>query len=68
MSKKLKSYRFDEKTINLIDELRESMGLENNSDVLRRSLALLKIANNAQIQDEKLIVKSKSGDREIILI
>ena len=35
MSKVLRSFRFDEQTISLIEELKEESGLENNSAFLR---------------------------------
>lgn len=48
MSKTLKSYRFDQNTLDLIDDLRESLHLSNNSDVIRRALTLLKLAIDNQ--------------------
>jgi hypothetical protein len=67
MSKTLKSYRFDENTLNLIDELREALHLSNNSDVLRRSLTLLKLAIDNQQKGGAIILKNDASEREIVL-
>jgi Arc/MetJ-type ribon-helix-helix transcriptional regulator len=67
MSKILKSYRFDEHTLKLIEELRVSMHMSNNSDVLRRSLTLLKLAVDAQKNGGAIIIKTGEIEREVIL-
>lgn len=67
MSKILKSYRFDENTINLIDELKESLHLENNSAVLRRALTLLKLAADTKEVGGSLILRDGECDKELIL-
>lgn len=67
MSKTLKSYRFDENTVALIDELREALHLSNNSDVLRRSLTLLKLAIDNQQKGGAIVLKNESTEREIVL-
>lgn len=67
MSKTLKSYRFDENTVALIDELRESLHLSNNSDVLRRSLTLLKLAIDNQQKGGAIVLKNEATEREIVL-
>lgn len=65
--KTLKSYRFDEPTINLIDDLKTRLRLENNSAVLRRSLTLLKVASDAADNGGSVIIRDSNGDREIVL-
>lgn len=67
MSKTLKSYRFDENTLQLIDELREALHLSNNSDVLRRSLTLLKLAVDNQQKGGTITLKNDTSEREIVL-
>ena len=67
MSKKLKSYRFDENTINLIDELKKSLHLENNSAVIRRAITLLKLANDAKASGGTMVIRDEDGDKELIL-
>lgn len=67
MSKTLKSYRFDDKTVELIDELREALHLSNNSDVLRRSLTLLKLAVDNQTAGGSIALKNDTTEREIVL-
>jgi hypothetical protein len=67
MSKVLKTYRFDENTLDLIDELRVDLHLSNNSDVIRRALTLLKLASDNQKKGGAIMLKTESADREIIL-
>lgn len=67
MSKTLKSYRFDDNTLLLIEELRETLRLSNNSDVIRRALTLLKLASDAQLGGGAIILKTDSKEREILL-
>ncbi|RYE55477.1 MAG: hypothetical protein EOP48_10125 [Sphingobacteriales bacterium] len=67
MSKTLKSYRFDENTLALIDELRIALHLSNNSDVLRRSLTLLKLAIDNQTKGGSIVLKNDTSEREIVL-
>jgi|GEM_PF-5615800 len=67
MSKTLKSYRFDEKTVELIEELRESLHLSNNSDVLRRSLTLLKLAVDNQAAGGSIALKTQNSEKEIVI-
>lgn len=67
MSKTLKSYRFDENTLQLIEELREALHLSNNSDVLRRSLTLLKLAVDNQQKGGAITLKNDTSEREIVL-
>lgn len=67
MSKVLRSYRLDEKTLQLIEELKDSLNLSNNSDVLRRAITLLKLASDNQNFGGSICLKSKDSEREIIL-
>lgn len=67
MSKKLKSYRFDSDTIALIEQLKRSLHLENNSAVLRKAITLLNLANSVVEGGGKLVVRDDNGDREILL-
>lgn len=67
MAKKLKSYRFDEHTLELIEELKESLHLENNSHVIRRAITLLKLASDTTGNGGQLILRKNNADRELIL-
>ena len=67
MSKILKSYRFDEHTLELIEGLREELHLSSSSDVLRRALTLLKLAVDNQSRGGSVVLKSELGDREVLL-
>lgn len=65
--KRLKSYRFDDQTIQLIKQLKSNLHLENNSAVLRRAVTLLKIAYEAKANGGRLILKDNAGERELVL-
>lgn len=67
MSKTMKTYRFDDHTLTLIDELRVSLNLSNNSDVLRRAITLLKLASDNQKQGGAIALKLNKAEREIVL-
>ncbi len=67
MSKTMKSYRFDEHTLDLIDALRVQLNLSNNSEVLRRSITLLKLAVDNQAKGGAVVIKNADSEREILL-
>ena len=67
MSKTLKSYRFDQNTLDLIDNLRDSLHLSNNSDVIRRALTLLKLAIDNQEKGGSIALAIDGQTKEIIL-
>lgn len=67
MSKVLKTYRFDENTLSLIDDLRDDLHFANNSDVIRRALTLLKLAVDNQKKGGAIVLKTESSEREIVL-
>lgn len=67
-TKKLKSYRLDDKTIGVIENIRETIHAESNSEVLRRAITLMHIAATAAEHEEKLILRDKEGGEKEILI
>ncbi|MGM8228714.1 hypothetical protein ACSV5M_19195 [Cellvibrio sp. ARAG 10.3] len=67
MNKILRSYRFDEHTLDLIDELKVALHLSNNSDVLRKSLTLLKLAVDNQATGGAIVLKNAGCEKEVVL-
>ncbi len=67
MSKTMKSYRFDDHTLELIEQLRVELNLSNNSEVLRRSITLLKLAVDNQAKGGAVMLKNADTQREILL-
>ncbi len=64
------NFKFDEKTIKLITELKEeNASLASNSDVIKTALNLLKYVIDARKQNKKIIIKDdeKNCDDEIII-
>jgi hypothetical protein len=62
-TKKLVSYRMDEHTLEVIESIKQKLELENNSAVLRRAIALLKLAS----ESEKVILIQDGNEREVLL-
>ncbi len=67
MSNKLRSFRFDDKTMSLILSLKESLGLESNSMVIRRAITLLKLAADAKAEGGSVVIRTNEGDKELML-
>ncbi len=67
MSKKLRSFRFDDKTMSLILSLKESLGIESNSVVIRRAITLLKLAADAKAEGGSVVIRTNEGDKELML-
>jgi len=65
--KTLKSYRFDESTINLIEILRKDLHFSNSSDVLRRALMLLSLVNDNQKKGGSVVLKLEKSSKEIVI-
>ena len=61
---KATSFKFDEKTTQLIDNLKESSHATSRTEVLRKALYLLDIASKAQQEDKRLVIKGKEGEPE----
>ena len=67
MTKTLKTYRFDDHTLQLIEELKVSLHAGNNSEVIRRALTLLKLAVDNQKQGGAVSLKCGETEREVVL-
>lgn len=61
---KATSFKFDEKTTQLIDELKESSHASSRTEVLRKALYLLKLASQAQQEHKRLVIKGAEGEPE----
>lgn len=64
MTKKLKSYRFDDATIQSIDDLRVNLELDSNSAVIRKAIKLLKMAADS---DGILLFVEGGKERQVLL-
>lgn len=63
------TFKFDAKTNKLLEELREHYGASSKAEVLRKAIALLDIAADAEDHDQHVIVESKDGtDRRQVLV
>lgn len=61
---KATSFKFDEKTTQLIDELKEHSHASSRTEVLRKALYLLKLATEAQQEHKKLIIRGNDNEPE----
>lgn len=72
MSGRVTSIKFDNKTADLLDQLKDEYGASSKAEVLRKSIALLSLANAAENENAKLIIKGKDEngkeyEKEIIV-
>lgn len=58
------TFKFDAKTNKVLEELREHYGASSKAEVLRKAIALLDIAAEAEDQDQQIIVESKDGTQK----
>lgn len=65
---KATSFKFDEKTTDLIDELKEKSHASSRTEVIRKALFLLKVASQAQENDTELVIKGKDNSEKVILL
>jgi len=65
--KTLKSYRFDDSTVALIDRLRADLNYANSSDVLRRALTLLSLVNDNQKKGGSVFLRLEKSSKEIVI-
>lgn len=61
---KATSFKFDEKTTQLIDKLKESSHASSRTEVLRKALYLLDLASKAQQDNKRLVIKGDENEPE----
>jgi len=61
---KATSFKFDEKTTELIDKLKESSHASSRTEVLRKALYLLDLASKAQAENKHLVIRGAEGEPE----
>lgn len=63
------SFKFDARTNKLLEELRQHYGASSKAEVLRKAIALLDIAAEAEDEDRQIMVESKDGkERRQVLV
>ena len=62
------SFDFDKKLTETIDKLKKDMGATSRSEVLRRAIALLQIANTATRDGSELVIKKKGQTEKHIIL
>ena len=66
-------FKFDKKLIYTIDRLKYASGASSRAEIIRRSIALFKVVQDAQANGEKLILRSvknvdgKTTDRVVVI-
>lgn len=56
------NFRVDEKTIDTLEELKDYFGLETNSALFKRSIALLKVAKNELEKGGRMVIKTTNEE------
>ena len=62
------SFDFDKKLTATIDKLKKDMGATSRSEVLRRAIALLQVANTATRDGSELVIKKKGQTEKHIIL
>lgn len=69
---KVTSVKFDDKTADLLDELKQYYGATSKAEVLRKAVALLSLASAADNEDARILIvgRDENGadyEREVIV-
>ena len=68
MASKTTTFKFSEEQTELIETLKEKLGASSKSEVVRKAIALLKVATDNSTEDNALTIKDKDGkEKDIIL-
>lgn len=51
-----------------LEELQSATGAESMTEVIRRALAVYEVLIDARVLGEKVVVKTKKGERELLLV
>ena len=63
------TFKFDSRTNNVLEELREHYGASSKAEVLRKAIALLDIAAEAEDNNQQVVVVSPDGsDRRQVIV
>lgn len=62
---KATSFKFDDKTMHILDSLKERVNASSRKEVIRKALYLLDIVTRAQMDRKRIIVKGIDSDSEI---
>lgn len=63
-------FRFDKKLVDTLDQLVKATGAPSRAVIIRRAIALLKVAQEAHLRGEKVLLRPATGqgmDRVIVL-
>ena len=62
------SFAVDQKSREALEELRITLNASSNAEVIRRALALLRLAARTTSKDGQVILREKNGaEREVIM-
>ena len=67
MKKMTVNFKFDQKTISLIDELQDELYLPSRAAVVRRSLTLMQLVSEARFNGKDLYLKGLDNQLEKIV-
>ena len=62
------SYKFDKRTIKILEDLKHSLGLPNTPAVLKRAITLLKVAADAREKGQAIYIRKARGEYEEIVL
>ena len=62
------TFGFDKKTMKTLDELKTELGASSKVEVLRKAIALLKLAQEAQSRGGEIILGEPDGTKKQIVL
>ncbi|EHU9446955.1 ribbon-helix-helix protein, CopG family [Vibrio anguillarum] len=65
---KATSFKFDEKTTELLDHLKDDTHASSRSEVIRKALKLLKVASDADHDKKEIVIKDRDGNEQRIIL
>jgi len=65
---KASTFKFDEKTTDLLDKLKKTTDASSRSEVIRKALRLLNVAYEANNDDKQIVIKDSDGKEQQILL
>lgn len=65
---KATSFKFDDKTMKMLDDLKERTNASSRKEVIRKALYVLDIATRAQMENKRLVVKGAGIEHEIEIL
>jgi len=61
------TFDFDPKLVKVIDQLKRDMNASSRSEVIRRAIALLKVASQTEKEGGEVVIKKGNKVRQVVV-